>query len=48
MSEDPPLSRRDTQAKSTTGKDKQSFFGRVKTRWQKLGLDRPTILLMLK
>lgn len=47
-SENPPLSRRDTQAKSTTGKDKRSLADPFKRMWTKLGLDQPTILLMVK
>ncbi|KAJ5577998.1 uncharacterized protein N7459_006962 [Penicillium hispanicum] len=41
----PTLSRRDTQA---TSKEKTTVAGRVKKIWAKTGLDRPTILLMMK
>lgn len=47
-SESPPLSRRDTQAKSETSRVNRSFSGRAKKIWQKTGLDQPTILLMIK
>ncbi|KAJ5664374.1 hypothetical protein N7507_005105 [Penicillium longicatenatum] len=39
------LSRRDTQA---TKKEKVTFGGRMKKIWQKIGLDRQTLILMMK
>ncbi|KAJ5807354.1 Brefeldin A sensitivity protein [Penicillium robsamsonii] len=35
-------------AQDDSSKEKTSFFGSVKKSWQKLGLDRPTVLLMMK
>ncbi|KAJ5177619.1 Brefeldin A sensitivity protein [Penicillium coprophilum] len=34
--------------KEKSSKKKSSFFSSIKNRWQKLGLDRPTVLLMMK
>ncbi|EPS25675.1 hypothetical protein PDE_00609 [Penicillium oxalicum 114-2] len=45
----PSLTRRGTAAsKSTQAPEQKTTWGWIQTQWQKTGLDRPTILLMMK